>query len=56
VLRTLAIAELIEEEAVAEAIDTLAVAGLLQAEYLEAAAKTDSQEAAEDKEFFSAQV
>ena len=54
VLRTLAVAELIEEAAVAEAIETLAVAGLLQAEYLEAAAKTESQEAAEDKAFFGA--
>jgi uncharacterized membrane protein len=54
VLRTLALAELIEEEAIAEAIDTLAVAGLLEAEYLEAATKAEAQEAAQDKEFFSA--
>ena len=54
VLRTLAVAELIEEEAVAEAIDALAIAGLLQAEYLEAAARTEAQEAAEDKIYFSA--
>jgi uncharacterized membrane protein len=54
VLRTLAVAELIEETAVAEAIETLATAGLLQAEYLEAAAQTDSQEAAEDEAYFLA--
>ncbi len=54
VVRTLALAELIEEEAMAEAIETLAVAGLLEAEYLEAAVKADQQEAAEDKEYFTA--
>lgn len=53
VLRTLAIAELIEEAAVAEAIETLAVAGLLEAEYLDKAVQAESEEAAEDKEFFT---
>jgi len=56
VLRTLAAAEVIEETAVAEAIETLSAAGLLQAEYLEAASQADSQEAAEDKAYFSAAV
>ena len=45
---------LIEEAAVAEAIETLAAADLLEAKYLEAATKADAQEAAEDKEYFSA--
>lgn len=54
VLRTLAMADLIEEVAVSEAIDTLAAANLLEARYLEAAAKAESQEAAEDKELFMA--
>ena len=54
VVRTLALAELIEEEAMAEAIETLALAGLLEAEYLEAAVQADQQEAAEDKEYFTA--
>jgi len=53
VVRTLAIAELIEEAAVAEAIETLSVAGLLEAEYLDKAIQAESEEAAEDKEFFS---
>lgn len=53
VVRTLAMAELIEEAAVAEAIETLAVVGLLEAEYLEKAVQAESEEAAEDKEFFS---
>jgi len=53
VVRTLAMAELIEEAAVAEAIETLAVAGLLEAEYLDKAIQAESEEAAEDKEFFS---
>ncbi len=54
VVRTLAMAELIEEAAVAEAIDTLVAVNLLEARYLEAAAKVEEQEAAEDKEFFTA--
>ncbi len=53
VIRTLAIAELIEEAAVAEAIETLAAAGLLEAEYLDKATRAESEEAAEDKEFFT---
>lgn len=53
VVRTLVVAELIEEAAVTEAIDTLATVGLLQAKYLEAAALSDAQEAAEDKELFA---
>ena len=40
----------------AEAIETLSAAGLLQAEYLEAASQADSQEAAEDKAYFSAAI
>lgn len=54
VLRTLAIANLIEEAAVNEAIETLAATGLLEEKYLEAAVQAESQEAAEDKEFFTA--
>ena len=53
VVRTLAIAELIEEAAVAEAIETLAAVGLLEAEYLDKAVVSETQEAAEDKEFFT---
>jgi uncharacterized membrane protein len=53
VVRTLVVAEVIEEAAVAEAIDTLATVGLLEAEYLDAAAQADAQEAAEDKELFA---
>jgi hypothetical protein len=54
VVRTLAIANVIEEAAVAEAIEALAAAELMEKKYLEAAAKTEAQEAAEDKEVFSA--
>ena len=54
VVRTLAIANIIEEAAVTEAIEALAAAELMEAKYLEAAAKADAEEAAEDKEYFSA--
>jgi len=54
VVRTLAIANIIEEAAVTEAIEALAAAELLEAKYLEAAAKIEAQESAEDKEVFSA--
>jgi uncharacterized membrane protein len=54
VLRTLAVAELIEEAAVSDAIDTLASKGLLDAEYLKAAAQVEALEAEEDKAFFAA--
>jgi uncharacterized membrane protein len=50
VVRTLAVANLIEEAAVSEAIETLAAANLLEKKYLEAAAREDAQEAAEDDE------
>ncbi len=52
VLRTLTLAGLIEEGSVSEAIDSLATAGLLEEEYLQAASKNETQEAAEDHEFF----
>ena len=54
VVRTLAIANIIEEAAVTEAIEALAAAELMEAKYLEAATKVEAQEAAEDKEVFSA--
>lgn len=54
VVRTLVVAELIEEAAVQEVIDTLEAANLLEAKYLEAANQAEAQEAAEDKEIFSA--
>ena len=54
VVRTLAIANIIEEAAVTEAIEALAAAEIMEAKYLEAAAKADAEEAAEDKEYFSA--
>jgi uncharacterized membrane protein len=53
VVRTLAVANIIEEAAVAEAIEVLAAVGQLEAKYLEAAARDDSQEAAEDREAFT---
>jgi uncharacterized membrane protein len=52
VVRTLAIANLIEETAIAEAIETLTVAGLLESQYLDDAARADTEEATEDKQFF----
>jgi uncharacterized membrane protein len=53
VVRTLVVAGMIEEAAVAEAIETLEAAGQLEAGYLEAAAKVEAQEAAEDREVFA---
>jgi hypothetical protein len=51
-VRTLAIANLIEEAAVSEAIEALEAADLLETRSLQAAAQAETQKAAEDKEFF----
>jgi uncharacterized membrane protein len=53
VVRTLAIASIIEETAVNEAIDTLVAVNLLEAKYVEAASRVDTEEAAQDKEYFT---
>ena len=53
VVRTLAVAGVIEEAAVLEAVETLAAARLLEAEYLDAAVQAEAREAAEDRAIFA---
>src|SRR5215203_3004257 len=55
VLRTLIVADLIEEAAVQEAIDALATAGLIQADALATAVAAAAQAAAEDRATFADQ-
>ncbi len=51
--RTLAMAEFIEEAAVEEAIEALAAANLLEAKYVEQAARLEAQNAEQNKAFFA---
>jgi hypothetical protein len=53
VLRTLIVADLIEEAAAQEAIDALATAGLIQADALATAVAAAEQAAAEDRATFA---